>query len=116
MTPIPLLLLGAALILGCTESARLAAPPDTPDPPAFTALDDAISRLLPALAEGGETAALAARLVALRSHLDNPVPATLEAAKGAALAALDEYRAGAEPGFHPDADAVELAVLAVTTR
>jgi len=56
------------------------------------------------------------RLAPLPSQLESPAPATVEASKGAALAALGEYRAGADPGFHPDADAMELALLAVLTH
>lgn len=110
-----------ALSLGaCADAAGVAGPADPPDAPAPAAtgagLDDAITRLLPALRPGGQVEGLEAALADLRSALATGERAAVRAAADDATQALAAYRAAAPDEFAPDADAVALAVAAATSH
>lgn len=120
-----LALFSIALLGGCTDAATVAGPADTPPAEARStklkggptaasvAIEDAITRLLPALPASSSTAALEAGLVQIQAQLNGGGGAGLGRALSEVLKALDKYQQAAGDEFQPDIDAIQLALLGV---
>jgi len=95
-----------------TTRAQTATDPLSGDDARF-AVHDALSRVLPALAEGNETALLRAALLRVVERLDTEDAAGLQRTVSNATDALARYQRYAGEAFEPDIDAIRLGLDAI---